>query len=79
MRDAPAGQYLRVHYNIRVTCTNNIGDFPGLSNPFWYNPKGASNILSFVLVHKHHLVTYNSKDDNVTVIVPYVIKIKGPK
>ena len=50
IRDAPDGQYLRVHCNAGVTQTNKIGDIPGYSDPVWYNPKGIANILSLGLV-----------------------------
>ena len=60
IRDAPAGQYLRVHFNAGVTHTNKVGDLPGYSDPVWYNPKGIANILYLGLVQKNHPVTYNS-------------------
>ena len=55
IRDAPDGKYLSFHCNAGITCTNNVGDLPGYSNPVYYNPKGISNILSLGLVQKHHL------------------------
>ena len=64
IRDAPDVQYICAYWNSGVTYTNQIGDLPGYSNPFWYNPKGIANILSLLLVHKHHIVTYNSQYDN---------------
>ena len=60
IRDDPDGKYLCVHFNSGVTYTNNIGELPGYLNPVWYNPKGIDNIVSLRLVHKHHLVAYNS-------------------
>ena len=68
IRDAPDGQYLRVHCNARVTHTNKIGDLRGYSDPVWYNPKGIAKILSLGLVRKNHPVTYNSRDGNEFVI-----------
>ena len=68
IRDTPDGQYLRVHCNVGLTHTNNIGDLPGYSDPVWYNPKGISNILSLGLVRKNRPVTYNSQDGNEFVI-----------
>ena len=65
---SPDGKYIPVHGNAGITYTNNIGDLPGYSNHVWYKPKGISNILSLGLVQKHHLVTYNSQDDNGFVI-----------
>ena len=50
IRDAPDGQYLRVHCNAGVTHTNKIGDIPGYYDPMWYNPKGIENILSLGLI-----------------------------
>ena len=38
-RDAPNGQYLRVHCNVGVKPTKKIGDIPGYFDPVWYNPK----------------------------------------
>ena len=61
---APDGQYLCVHCNVGVTYTKKIGDLPRYSNHLWCNSKGVANILSLVLVQKHHLVTYNSQDGN---------------
>ena len=54
VRDAPDGQYLRVHLNVGVNYAKNIGDLPGYSNPVWYNPKLIANTLSLGLVQKHH-------------------------
>ena len=68
IREAPDGQYLCVHYNSGVTYTNNIGDLARYSNHVWYNPKGMSNILSFGLVQKHHILTYNSQYRNGFVV-----------
>ena len=62
--DAPDDKYLHFHFNADVTYTNNIGDLPGYSNPVWYYTKGISNILSLVLVQKHHLVTYKIQGGN---------------
>ena len=62
IRDAPDGQYLRVHCNSGVTHTNKIGDLPRYSDHMWYNPKGIANILSLGLVQKNQPVTYNSQD-----------------
>ena len=53
-----------VHRYAGVTNTIKIGDFPGNSNPFWYNPKGGANILSLVLIQENHLVAYNIQDRN---------------
>ena len=64
IRDDSDGKYLRVRCNSGVTRTNKIGDLPGYSDPLWYNTKEIANILSLGLVHKNHLVTYNSQDDN---------------
>ena len=64
IRDAPYGQYIRVHYNAGVIHTNKIGDLPGYSDPVWYNPKVIANILPLGLVQKNHPVTYNSQDGN---------------
>ena len=64
IRNAPDGQYICVHYKAGVTYTNNIGDLPGHSNTVWYNSKGIANIMSLILVQKHHLVTYNSQYGN---------------
>ena len=64
IRDAPDGQYLRVHCNTGVTLTNKIYDLLGYSDPIWYNPKGIANILSLGLVQKNHPVTYNSRYGN---------------
>ena len=64
IRDAPDGQYLRVHFNAGLTHTNKIGDLPGYSDPVWYNPKGVANILSLGLVQKNQPVTYNRRDGN---------------
>ena len=64
IRDAPYGKYLRVHCNAGVTYKNTIGDLPGYPNTIWYNTKGIDNILSLILVQKHHLVKYNSKYGN---------------
>ena len=50
IRDAPGGQYLCFHWNAGVTYTNNVGELPGYSNPFWRNKKGIYNILSLRLV-----------------------------
>ena len=61
-------KYLRVHWNSGVTCTNKIGDLPGYSDPVWYKPRGAANILSLGLVHKHHIVTYNSQYGNIFIV-----------
>ena len=55
-------QYPCVNYNSGVTYTKNIGDIPGYLNTVWYKPKGIVNIMSLVLVQKHHIVTYNSQD-----------------
>ena len=68
IRDAPDGQYLRVHCNSGVTHTNKIGDHPVYSDPVWYNLKRIANILSLVLVQKNHSVTYNRLDGNELVI-----------
>ena len=68
IRDAPDGQYLRVHCNSGVTHTNKIGDIPGYSDPVWYKPKGIANILYLGLVQKNHTVTYNSRYGNEFVI-----------
>ena len=62
--NAPDRQYICVHCNAGGTYTNRIGDLPGYSNPVWYNPKGIANNMSLWLLHKHHLVTYNSQDGN---------------
>ena len=59
IRDAPDGQYIRLHCNSGVTYTNKIGEPPGYYDPVWYNPKGIDNILSLDLVQKNHPVTYN--------------------
>ena len=52
IRDAPDGQYLRVHCYAGVTHTNMIVDLPGYSYPVWYNPKGIANILSLAWSRK---------------------------
>ena len=52
IRDAPDGQYLRVHFNSGVTYTKKVGDLHRYYNTVWYNPKEISNILSFGLVQK---------------------------
>ena len=67
IRYSPDGKYICAHCNAVVTCTNNIGDLPGYSNPIWYEQKGISNIMSPILVQKHHLVNYNSQYGNVFV------------
>ena len=64
IRDAPGGQYLRVHFNSGVTHTKTIGDLPRYSDPVWYNPKVIAIILSLGLVQKNHPVTYNIQDGN---------------
>ena len=64
IRDAPDGQYLRVHFNTRVRDTNKICDLTGYYDPVWYRPKGIANILSFYLVQNNHPVTYNSRYRN---------------
>ena len=64
IRNDPDRQYLRVHCNTGVTYTKKIGDLPEYSNPIWYNPEGIVDILSLVLVQKHHIMTYNSQDGN---------------
>ena len=68
IRDAPDGQYLRVHCNAGVTHTNQIGDLPGCSDPEWYDPKGIANILSLFLVQKNNPVTYKIRYGNEFVI-----------
>ena len=68
IRDAPDGQYLRVHCNAGVTYTNKIGDLSGYSYFVWYNPKGIANILYLCMVNKNHPVTYNSRDVNEFII-----------
>ena len=68
IRDAPDGQYLRVHCNAGVNHTNKIGDLLGYSDPVWYNPRVIANILSLGLVQKNQPVTYNSLDGNDFVI-----------
>ena len=78
--DAPDAKYLCVHFNSVVTYTNNIGDLPGYSNHFLYNPKGISNILPIVLVKKHHLVTHNSQDGmNLSLISHINLHLKLPR
>ena len=62
--DDPDGQYIRVHSNTGVTYTKTIGNLPEYSNTVWYNPKGIPSILSLRLLHKHHLVIYNSQHGN---------------
>ena len=66
--NAPGGKYLCVLCNVGVTYTNKIGNLPGYPNPVYYNLKGVSNILSLLLVQKHHLVTYNIKYGNWFVV-----------
>ena len=66
--DDPDGEYLSIHFNVGVTYTKNIVELPVYSNPICYNPKGVFNTLSLGLVHKHHLVTYNSQDGNESVL-----------
>ena len=68
IRDAPDGQYLRVHCNAGVTHTNKTGDLPGYSDLVLYKTKGIANTLSLGLVHKNHPVTYNIRDGNEFVI-----------
>ena len=68
IRDAPDGQYTRVHYNTGETHNKNIGDLTGYSNPVLYNPTGVASILSLGLVYKHHIGTYNSQDGNEFVV-----------
>ena len=68
IRDAPDQQYLHVQCNSGVTYTNTIGDLPGYSNTVWYNPNGTANTRSLGLVHKNHLVRYNSQYGNKFVI-----------
>ena len=68
IKDAPDGQYLRVHCNAGVTHTTKIGDLTRYYDPVWYNPKGIANILSLGLVQKNNPVTYNSQDRNEFVI-----------
>ena len=58
IKNAPDGQYLRVHFNAGVTPINKIGDLPRYSDPVWYNSKGIAKILSLGLVQKNHHVTY---------------------
>ena len=45
IRDDPDLRYPCVHYNARLTYTNNISDLTGYSKPVCYNPKGIYNIL----------------------------------
>ena len=68
IRDDPDGKYLCVHCNAGVTYTNNIGDLILCSNNVWNNPKGIDNIVSLILVHKYHIVTYYSQYGNEFVI-----------
>ena len=80
IRDAPDGQYSHVHWNAGVIYTKQIGDLPGYSNVFWYNPKGIYNILSLRLVQKHYLVTYNSHYGNSFFIhIPHRPTLKKTK
>ena len=52
IKDAPDGQYLRVHCKSGVKHINKIVDLPGYSDPVWYNLKGIANTLSLGLCLK---------------------------